>query len=177
MKSIMFFLFASILHGGNPFASGPKITTTTLPGGTAGVAYNFQLTATGGKLPYRWSAQSSLPAGISITGDGALIGAPASAGIFWVNVQVLDRNNRKAVASLRMTVGEAPTPPPLTIGPGIPQSGKVGQPYQWQIPIQGGTPPYTCSPDPDNNLAEFGLTLNSDCWVRGTPTKAGQVHF
>ena len=39
-----------------------QITTTSLPGGTAGTAYNATLAATGGVAPYTWSlASGQLP--------------------------------------------------------------------------------------------------------------------
>ena len=61
-------------------ASGPSITTTTLPNGVVNVAYSTQLTCincTG----YTWSVTSGLlPLGLSLSTGGSLTGTPTTAG-------------------------------------------------------------------------------------------------
>jgi hypothetical protein len=70
-------------------------------------------------------------------------------------------------------------PTPVVIQSGnlnIPPT-EVGVPLSFQIVVTGGKPPYTCLPDPNNNLAQFGLVLEKTCVLHGTPTKAGTVTF
>jgi len=57
------------------------ITTTSLPNGQVGNAYNTSLAATGGTPPYTWSLTSgSLPASLSLdTTTGAISGTPTAA--------------------------------------------------------------------------------------------------
>ncbi len=57
------------------------ITTTSLAGGTVGTAYSATLAASGGTLPYTWSA-SGLPAGLNINSSGAITGMPTTAGTY-----------------------------------------------------------------------------------------------
>jgi len=87
-----------------------------------------------------------------------------------------------SVGSLGIQQIEAKRPPkpqPMVINGGsmmlAPQV--VGVPLSIQISITGGTPPYTCLPDPNNNLTQFGLVLEKTCVLHGTPTKAGTVTF
>jgi hypothetical protein len=66
----------------NPDPSSPvKISTSSLPTGQLGTAYNTSLTATGGILPYTWSlASGTLPAGPTLNASsGAIAGTPSAA--------------------------------------------------------------------------------------------------
>jgi hypothetical protein len=58
-----------------------SITTASLPDGTIGQAYSATLTAGGGTAPYTWNMVSgSLPAGLSLSANGAITGTPAAEG-------------------------------------------------------------------------------------------------
>jgi len=60
----------------------PTITTTTLPGGTVGEAYNETLAADG-DTPITWGLESgTLPAGITIYTNGVISGTPTTEGTF-----------------------------------------------------------------------------------------------
>jgi hypothetical protein len=62
-----------------------KITTTTLPNGTIGVAYpSTTLQATGGVPPYTWTLtnNTTLPAGLTLQSDGTIAGTPTATGVF-----------------------------------------------------------------------------------------------
>ena len=59
----------------------PNITTTTLPGGTVGQAYNQTLQATGGIGILTWTLSGgSLPAMLSLSPAGVISGTPTNAG-------------------------------------------------------------------------------------------------
>ena len=65
----------------------PTITTTTLPDGVTGTAYNQQLAATG-SAPITWSlASGNLPTGLTIYSGGTISGTPIAAGTFNFTVQ------------------------------------------------------------------------------------------
>jgi len=68
------------------------MTTTTLPGGTVGVAYSQPLAATGGTTPYTWSiVGGSLPAGLALnTSTGLISGTPTTPGTSSFTAQVVD---------------------------------------------------------------------------------------
>src|SRR5438477_1204131 len=83
------------------------ISTTTLPAGTVGSTYSATLTATGGTAPYTWSA-TGLPAGLSISGSGAITGTPTATGSFSASIGVLDSSNAKATQSYSISIASAP---------------------------------------------------------------------
>ena len=89
--------------------AGPTITTTSLPNGTAGTAYNQTLQATGDK-PITWSiATGSLPGGLSLAGTtGVISGTPTASGTFSFTVQAA---NATAIVqkALSIVIAAAPT--------------------------------------------------------------------
>ncbi len=87
-----------------------SITTTSLPGGTSGVAYAGSVTATGGTTPYLYSA-SGLPSGLSISSStGAITGTTTGVGTDQVSVTVTDSTQptmQTATAILSITISTA----------------------------------------------------------------------
>jgi hypothetical protein len=73
-------------------SSPPVITTTSLPSGIVGTAYDQTLQATSGTSPYTWSIVSgSTPPGLSLDAStGAITGTPTQPGSYSFTVQVLD---------------------------------------------------------------------------------------
>ena len=72
-------------------ASGIVISPSTLPNGTAGVAYSQTMTASGGTAPYAFSVTSgSLPAGLTLSTGGVLSGTPSTAGTSNFTMQATD---------------------------------------------------------------------------------------
>jgi hypothetical protein len=103
-------------------------TTTALPGGTQGTAYNQTLAAGGGTSPYRWTLLSgSLPAGLTLSTGGVISGTPTGTGTANFTVQVTDSSSpvqtAQATLSITITTAAPPTCPctiwPNTATPGI----------------------------------------------------------
>jgi Putative Ig domain len=71
---------------------GPlRITTTSLPSGTNGVAYSQTLGVTGGHPPYTWTKVSgTLPPGLSLAINGVIGGKPLASGTSVFTVRVAD---------------------------------------------------------------------------------------
>ena len=152
-------------------AVAPAITTTSLPGGTVGVAYSHALAATG-TAPITWSA-SGLPNGLSVSGD-RITGTPTQAGTFQVTLTA-SNSVRSASKTLTLYVGGASqvgVPPEVTTR-GIP-GGTVGVPYGGVTLTASGTQPVTWS-----LLSGLppGLTLSPNGVIGGTPTTAGIFAF
>ena len=94
-------------------ATGPgklAITTTSLPGGTAGVAYTGAVAASGGTTPYTFSA-SGLPSGLTISSStGAITGTTTTVETTTVSVTVTDSTTptaQTATSSLSITINAA----------------------------------------------------------------------
>jgi len=161
----------SITIGGT-IASQITISNTTLPSGTVGQVYSQQLSATGGVIPYQWTAGQGLPSFLSLLSSGVLSGTPTSAGTFSFSVQVTDSANRSGAGQIQLTIQPAnlsiTTVSPLFVG-------TVGTAYAQPFSASGGTPPYTwsiVSGNPD------GLTLDPASGnLAGTPQSAGPFAF
>ncbi len=79
------------------------IATTSLPDGTAGLAYNLPLAASGGVAPYTWEV-SGLPPGLAASPDGILTGTPTSTGSSTVSVTVTDARQVTTSADFSLAV-------------------------------------------------------------------------
>src|SRR5712691_8309509 len=67
-----------------PPPSSLAITTSSLPAGQTGAAYQGTLAASGGSTPYTWSLNTgTLPTGLSLSASsGAISGTPSASGSF-----------------------------------------------------------------------------------------------
>ncbi len=93
-------------------AGSLSITTTSLPGGTSGVAYTGSVTASGGTAPYTYSA-SNLPSGLSINPwTGAITGTSSAVEQSAVALTVTDSTAptaQTATSNLSMTINSPTT--------------------------------------------------------------------
>ena len=92
--------------------SAPYMTTTTLPDGVVGTAYNNALHEAGGVGPFTWTVVSgSLPPGFSvqpISASGVLSGTPTAPGIYKFAVQITDSvGNFSQPTQLTLRVADA----------------------------------------------------------------------
>jgi hypothetical protein len=87
-----------------------RITTTSLPSGTAGTAYSATLVAIGGVYPYTWSITSgALPFGLFLNANtGAISGTPTTAGTSNFTVQVTDSETQPVTASAPLSIVISP---------------------------------------------------------------------
>jgi hypothetical protein len=146
----------------------------TFPTAYIGQSYYNSLVAVGGFYPYTWSITSgTLPPGLAFSG-GFLSGTPTQLGSFSFIVQATDAGTPPAIAKQSVTLNVTPTPlnifgPPLSPAP-------VNVPYHSQIPISGGTPPYSFAVA--SGQLPPGLTLDSATgFLDGTPSQAGTFNF
>ena len=143
------------------------ITTTTLPGGTTGVAYSANVIASGGTQPYSFTA-AGLPNGLLMNQSGHIGGTPTAAGTSQVLVTVTDSSNPVQNATANFTI--IVVPPPLTIVTSSLPSDVVGTPYSAIVGASGGTKPYSFSAV---NLPP-GLSIRANTGgISGTPTTVG----
>ncbi len=94
-----------------PATGSPTITTTTLPGGTAGSAYGpATITATGGAGGFTFSVSTgTLPAGLTLSAAGVISGTPTTPGTSNFDVTVTDSAFATDTASLSITIVNSPT--------------------------------------------------------------------
>src|SRR5947209_11729572 len=159
-----------------PAPSPVKIATLSLPGGQVGTLYQTQLTATGGKQPYRWTlAAGALPGGLSLASNGLISGTITASGNFPVTVSVQDSSTPASstdIAAFSLSVAATvPAPSPVKITTLSLPGGQVGILYQTQLTATGGKQPYHWT------LAAGafpgGLSLASNGLISGTLTASG----
>jgi hypothetical protein len=88
-----------------------SIETASLPAAVIGAAYVFELRAAGGVAPYGWRiVEGAVPAGMDLTSQGLLQGAPEAEGEYSFTVQVTDGQNTVSARSFSLTVAPAMAP-------------------------------------------------------------------
>ncbi len=143
------------------------LTTTSLPNGTVGIAYNAPIGVAGGVAPYTCVfTAGTLPAGLALTGC-TVSGTPTASQTANLTVKATDSNGNTVNGPESITISAAA---PLVIS--SPPAATVGTVYTGAIPVSGGNGPYTCTLTAGTLPA--GLSLNG-CNVTGTPTTPGSA--
>ncbi len=152
------------------------VTAATLGTGYVGTNYSQTLAATGGSgTGYTWtlSGGTSLPAGLSLSGPGAITGKPTTAGTTNFIVQVKDSANNTATGNFSITVKAAVS---VTTNSPLP-AGYVGANYSQALSATGGSGSgYTWALNSGSSLPT-GISLSSSGAITGKPTVAGTTSF
>jgi hypothetical protein len=138
--------------------SGPPVmitlSPTSLPDGTVGTTYSQTLAASGGTAPYTFTETGNLPAGLTLSSDGALTGTPTTAGASSFTVTATDAESNTGSQAYTLTInpssiggGGGPAAPQtytVTYGGNGSNSGAVpedGNSYQAgsQVTVLGNT--------------------------------------
>jgi hypothetical protein len=156
------------------------VTTSSVPSGTQGTAYNATLEASGGVPPYAWIVlNGTLPPGLSLNqSSGTISGTPSQAGTWNFTVQVTDAQvpADTATRALAITIAAAPQPDPLVITTTSLPAARRNRNYSATLRASGGVTPYTWSIV--SGTLPSGLTLNASSGViSGRPTTRGTWVF
>ena len=155
-----------------PNTSPLTVSPTSLPTPVIGQSYSATLSASGGKGPYAFSV-TGLPPGLTFN-TNTISGTPTGTGSFVIVVNVTDSTTPTALTGTEdytVTIAE----PVLTAAP--PPAAVVGLPYNYQLSISGGTPPYSNYQLVTGHGLPAGLSLSSSGLITGTPTAAGTTTF
>jgi hypothetical protein len=153
----------------------PSVGTSSLPGGTTGVAYSATLSATGGTTPYSWSVSSgSLPAGLSLgAATGIISGTPTAAGSSTFTVRVTDSSSPQLSGTRDLSI--IVVDPLVVATPSLPDA-TYGVAYTATLSASGGTTPYSWSVS--SGSLPVGLALaGATGIISGTPTSTGTSTF
>lgn len=154
----------SLDAGGVTVPSGTSIGTDAplLSNATPGVPVTYAVTS------------GTLPAGLTLNGDGTLTGAPAAAGVF---VFTVTATNGTLTASDTVTVVATPVAA-LAIAYPAPSPYPQGTPIApLQPTLDNATPGLAVTCLATSGSLPPGLTLNLDGSITGTPTTAGVYAF
>ena len=155
---------------GSAASTAPSITTESLPNATMSSAYGLTFEASG-TTPITWSAEEDdLPPGLSLSSEGYLNGTPIEAGIFEFEVKAYNVAGI-ATKTFTLTIENAsvinPSVAPKITTTSLPD-GYVDKDYAFTFEASGSVP-ITWS---ITNLPE-DLSMNSEGYLKGTPTEAG----
>lgn len=147
----------------------------TLPSAYIDQPYSQSLVAIGGTVPYTWTlASGALPSGLTLQAGGLISGTPTQLGSYSFVLQVTDSSSPPYTVTSSVTFTVSPVPLSVLGAPLSP--APVNVLYHSQIPISGGTPPYSFS-IPSGQLPP-GLALDPATGnIDGTPTQAGTFNF
>jgi hypothetical protein len=112
----------------------------------------------------------SLPAGLSLSSNGALSGIPTKPGDYRFTVQVTDSRGTTSSAGFLLTIKAPPlviTTPPFADTP-------VGTSFNTQFTATGGIPPYVWGA---SGSVPAGTTFNSSGTLSGTANSIGTFQF
>lgn len=158
----------------HPPPAALSITTTSLPNGTVGQAYNQPVLATGGTGPLTWSiVVGTLPQNLSLNPTtGVISGTPTVTGTSSFTVRVADTGGQAVTQALSILIN--PASPPLITTTSLP-GGTVGQAYSETLLATGGTGTLVWSLSAGSLPAN--LTLSSAGTISGSPTATGTSNF
>ncbi|WP_257460066.1 Ig domain-containing protein [Archangium lipolyticum] len=141
----------------------------------SGKPYTEQLSATGGKLPYKFElvAGSTLPGNIILLPNGRLEGNPDNGGVtraFEVRVTDSDEPPQVVTRTLQITTGSCQTLYMCVLTRAVPD-GRQGSAYTYTLQTSGSTGTVTWKVAAGSTLPP-GLMLSSTGILSGTPTQA-----
>jgi hypothetical protein len=151
-----------------------SITTTSLPNGAVGQAYNENVQSTGGTGALTWSiVAGTLPQNLILNSTTGLIsGTPNAPGTSSFTVRVADTTGQVDTQALSILID--PATPPIITTPSL-DGGTVGLAYSQPVQATGGTGTLVWSVSGGSLPAN--LTLSSDGVISGTPTNTGTSNF
>ncbi|WP_425493489.1 putative Ig domain-containing protein [Marilutibacter chinensis] len=147
----------------------PTVTLSpaTLPAADPGSPYAQSLGAGGGVAPYEFAlVGGALPAGLTLSGSGALAGTPTEVGTFAITIQATDAHGQTGSQGYSLVVN-APT---LAMAP---SAGTLtltyGAAYSQAFVVSGSPGPYSYAV---SGALPAGVVF-SDGTLSGTPTASG----
>ncbi len=150
------------------------ISTAALPTATRYAPFGLRLQATGGTGTYVWELTGgALPAGLSLSSAGDLVGSPSTAGTFSFDAKVTSGTlTDTRMLSLQVMPGGLP----LVIVDQSLTAAEFGRVYTASMVAVGGTPPYTWRALALDELPP-GIAVATDGLLEGRPLMAGDFAF
>lgn len=146
------------------------LVTPAVPEGVVNVPYAATVQASGGLLPYSFSA-TGLPPGMTMSNNGVLSGTPTTSGTNDLTVSVTDAQGQVQTRNYPLTRGTT-----LVIATTSLSNGLIGAPYSQTFAGLGGQEPYTWTLA--SGALPSGLNLDpASGQLTGTPATVGTSAF
>jgi len=157
------FLDNIIVTKSSSSVTAPVISSSLAQSGTVGIAFSYQITASGSPTSF---GATGLPGGLGInTSTGAITGTPTSAGTSNVTISATNVTGTGS-ATLVITVNSSASAP--VISSSLAQSGTVGVAFNYQITASSSPTSFGATGLPN------GLSVNTTTGaITGAPTAAG----
>ncbi len=117
------------------------LSSSPLPNSTVGSGYYYGLAASGGTIPYSWSA-TGLPSWLKLSTAGVLSGTPTQPASISFDATVTDSGNPTQSASATLSFTIQPAGLVITTTSPLPNA-TTGSPYSVQLAASGGVTPYS----------------------------------
>jgi hypothetical protein len=143
------------------------ITTRSLPNASVDHAYTQQLRATGGTGPYTWTlASGRLPAGITLSREGALHGEPWAAGTYVFTVRATDSQWQAQSVTERLSITVAGERADLAVSVTGPSSARAGSRVTYTVTVKDNGPAWA---------SRVSVSLDTDGLTDVRASDAGRV--
>ncbi|HUA83689.1 MAG TPA: putative Ig domain-containing protein [Bryobacteraceae bacterium] len=152
-------------------------SSVNLPNGVVDMNYSTTITASGGQPPYTFTLEQStevsntLPAGLTLNGQGLLLGVPMMAGDYGFNIDVTDSAQDQISAFFQLIIA---APFSITTASPLP-TGSLQVAYSQSLNATGGNPPYAFSIT--TGQLPPGITLQPSGGFTGTAVSMGTFSF
>jgi hypothetical protein len=124
-----------------PQATPLSVSTASLAQAVAGTAYSQQLQAAGGTAPYTWKITAgSLPAGLTLNGNGTIAGTPKAAGTATLTVEATDAGHPAQTATQQLSLTVAADKADLAVSVTGPASVKAGTAVTYTLTVSDKGP-------------------------------------
>jgi hypothetical protein len=147
-----------------------SIASCPLPPARLGQSYQQGLEVVGGRGPYLWTVDGTLPSGLVVTNAGVLRGMPDRAGDVSFTLGVTDSTGLNAIRSCSISV----QPEPLAIESACPlPAARLGTAYESRLTARGGISPYRWSV---RGALPEGIALDPEGQFSGSALSTGDYN-
>ncbi len=120
------------------------ITPSPLPDATSNHPVHLRIAAAGGKAPYSFALQGTLPSGVTFNSFGELDGTPSAPGSFNFTITATDGLRQQASQDYQWRVVDGADGPTISSGPLLPISA-AGRPVEVLVEAVQGKRPFSWS--------------------------------
>jgi hypothetical protein len=172
-RAALFLLTAAGFTAAGAWSQVTVQNNCPLDTGEVGWPYSVQFLATGGKAPYTWNIDTTLPRGLVFHNGGAAPGIDGTPQVaidnFSFLLTAIDDLGARGPKSCSLSIKTQLAIAPPAFGP-LP----LNTPFSFQLQAAGGIPPYTFT---WTGSTPPGLTLSSGGLISGTPTPGSSLTY